>query len=477
MVILMWAALVSSLVWDVLTGFPMEVLLAVAICGTIICTINTLLVWRRLLIKGLRYVVAVGMAVLSFTMMAYSTSFPNYEMLFFSMGLVSLYHDFRPLILSGLLGVVISGYLFLTDHPVLMGVGAPDFATLVLYLILMSGFLVAQTWIGEKNRKSLEEKEHVLLDANVRQQGMIATIGESAEQLAMSAAQLTEGANQSSLAVQHIAVTIEQLTAGSDKQVVSVDESARTIADISSAIHQVADNAQHVSVNATQTAELASEGDVAIQTVVHQMNSINSTMNELAEVVKGLGERSKEIDQIVEVITGISEQTNLLALNAAIEAARAGEHGRGFAVVADEVRKLAEQSGRSAQQIAQLVVSIRDETDTAVHSMEVVSKEVSDGLSIVNQAGQSFAMIRGSIDQVADQISGVSKKSQDMSIGTARVVELISRIEAIANESAAATENVSAATEEQLATMQEIVSSAAELSKLADNLRNLTVNE
>ncbi|MGO4119067.1 methyl-accepting chemotaxis protein, partial [Rhizobium ruizarguesonis] len=132
---------------------------------------------------------------------------------------------------------------------------------------------------------------------------------------------------------------------------------------------QIAAKANSVADISLQASELAQAGNQSVQTTSSQMNAIHSTMNELAHVVKGLGERSTEIGQIIEVITDIADRTNLLALNAAIEASRAGESGRGFAVVAAEVRKLAEQSQASAEQIALLIQAIQQETAKAVSTM------------------------------------------------------------------------------------------------------------
>ncbi|MFC4767641.1 methyl-accepting chemotaxis protein [Effusibacillus consociatus] len=302
---------------------------------------------------------------------------------------------------------------------------------------------------------------------------LIFEVRKTSEQLAASSEELTASSEQTSKATEQIAVTIQEVAGGSEKQARSVEESSKAVNELSIGVQQIAANAQNVSSTAMQASNKALEGNKAIQTAVEQINSISGTVNGLSQMVKGLGERSKEIGQIVEVITGIAEQTNLLALNAAIEAARAGEQGRGFAVVADEVRKLAEQSGQSAQQIAQLITAIQNETNKAVESMESGTKEVSAGIEVISAAGRSFDQILSAVNQVTTQIQEVSAASQQMSAGTEQMVNTISVIAEEAETTSAGMQNVSAASEEQLATMEEISASAAALATMAEELQTL----
>lgn len=310
-----------------------------------------------------------------------------------------------------------------------------------------------------------------LMARNLR--NLIQQVGLSAEQVAASAEQLTASAEQTSKATEQITVTVQEVASGTDRQVQSVDAAVQTIGEMSAGVQQIAANTHHVSEAATQASEKASHGRESIQVAVEQMNSIHRTVNSISDVIQRLGERSQQINKIVNAITDIASQTNLLALNAAIEAARAGEHGRGFAVVADEVRKLAEQSSQSAKEIAQLVNSIQSETQTAVDSMEAGTQEVASGIKVVHTAGDSFEQILHSIQNLVGQIQEVSAAAQQMSSQTQSVVNTIKAISEVSETTAAGTQNVSAASEEQLASMEEITSSAAALSRMAEDLQSL----
>ncbi|KMY51855.1 methyl-accepting chemotaxis protein [Peribacillus loiseleuriae] len=300
---------------------------------------------------------------------------------------------------------------------------------------------------------------------------LMAQVNITSEQVAAASEELTASSEESSKASEQIANTIQEVASGAEQQVRSTEESSKVVQEMALSIQQIASRAQDISANSVETSQKAVEGNEAIQTTIEQMNSINLTVTQLSQIVKGLGERSKEIGNIIEAITNIASQTNLLALNAAIESARAGEHGRGFAVVADEVRKLAEQSAESAQNISGLITLIQDETNLAVQSMEQTTSEVTDGIGVVNKAGESFAQIRYSVDEISAQLQEVSAASQQLSAGSEQVLQSEKLLAEIAEEAASGTQNVAAATEEQLASMEEITSSAATLSLMAEELQ------
>jgi methyl-accepting chemotaxis protein len=281
--------------------------------------------------------------------------------------------------------------------------------------------------IDINTKDEFEQLAHAFNIVAENNQKLISEIKISSEQLAASAEELSASAEQAGKATEQISATTQEVAFGTEKQVQSVQETSRTINEMSVGSKQIATSSQQVSTTAVGASEKALQGNQAIKTAIKQMNSINSTVNGLSEVVKGLGNRSKEIGHIILDITDIASQTNLLALNAAIEAARAGEHGRGFAVVADEVRKLAEQSAQSAHQITQLVATIQDETSRAVQSMEKTTNEVVEGIGVVNKAGDSFEQVQHSINEVVTQIKEVSSSVQQMSAGTELIVHSVNR--------------------------------------------------
>lgn len=302
---------------------------------------------------------------------------------------------------------------------------------------------------------------------------LVQQVRATSEHVASSAEQLTASAEQTSQATEHIAESAQSMAAGSEQQMSLAELNVGTMEEMSLSIRQIAGVTQQVTENARTATENVRIGNESIQKAISQMNSISQTMTELEHSVKGLGERSQEIGRILEVITGISTQTNLLALNAAIEAARAGEHGKGFAVVADEVRKLAEQSNQAAQQIATLISSIQAETLTVVDSMADGTQEVTRGLQTVNLAGASFEQIQQSIQAVTDQIQEVAASTQQLSGGSEQVVSTMQSMAMNTQNAVSSTQNVSAAAEEQLASMEEVAASSEALAQLAGELQEL----
>lgn len=301
--------------------------------------------------------------------------------------------------------------------------------------------------------------------------GLIKQVAESAEQLAAASEQLNASADQAAVTATQVAQSISGVAQGSADQLRAVEESAAAVDQMSATVQQVTANAEVVAATSAQAAEAAGKGTEQISTAVRQIANIEKTVADSAQIVRTLGDRSKEIGQILDTISTIAGQTNLLALNAAIESARAGEAGRGFAVVAEEVRKLAEQSQEASMQIGELIGAIQADTDKAVAAMNNGTHEVKVGSGVVNSAGQAFEHILTLVNRASAQSGDMSAAIRQMAGGSQQIVASMKAIDAVSKTTAAETESVSAATEEQSATMEEIAASSQSLAQLAQNLQ------
>ena len=305
-------------------------------------------------------------------------------------------------------------------------------------------------------------------------QKMIRKIKTTASDVAGSSEELTANANQSAQVTQNVAQSITEVAEAAEKQMSIVTKSTVTIEEFQRGLEEAITNQRRAREQTQATAEKAAEGNAFVQTTVEQMNSIARTVQQTGEIVGKLGERSKEIGNIVEIISSISGQTNLLALNAAIEAARAGEHGRGFAVVAEEVRKLAEESQNASQQISELIRSIQEETDRAVASMNEGLREAETGKENVTATGETFSLILSMVEDVKTASLAVSKRVLELRENMNSIIEGMGHIDTSAKGIGSESQNVSAATEEQAAGMEEIASSSRSLADMATDLQTET---
>ena len=351
------------------------------------------------------------------------------------------------------------------------------------------------------NASSLSAASEQLSGA-AQQAGMATTqISTTIQQVAMGTQNQAGAVTQTATSVEEMSRAINGVAKGAQEQTIAVNRAAEITEQINNAIQQVSGNAAAVTRDSAAAADAAKKGAKTVEETLEGMQNIKTKVGLSAEKVKEMGTRSEQIGTIVEVIEDIASQTNLLALNAAIEAARAGEHGKGFAVVADEVRKLAERSSSATKEIGGLITGIQRTVSEAVVAMDEGYQEVEAGVKSANQAGTALSEILNAAEEVnkqaklageastrmsefsdelvaaVDSVSAVVEENtaatEEMAANSTEVTQAIEVIASVSEENSASIEEVSASTEEMSAQVEEVNASALSLNEMAKELQNV----
>ncbi|WP_431028966.1 methyl-accepting chemotaxis protein [Lysinibacillus sp. LZ02] len=329
------------------------------------------------------------------------------------------------------------------------------------------------TMVSLNTKDELSNVENSFNQMMTSLNSLVTEISSNAQLLAASSEELNASAEETTAATEHVAKSVEQMTSDSEKQTAGVTEANEAFDTMSIGIERMAENSNRVSDLTREATEQAQYGNEAVNKTMNQMKTIQQTVEQSSGMIQGLNTHSQEIGNILKVITDISDQTNLLALNAAIEAARAGEAGKGFAVVADEVRKLAEQSAQSATQIATLIQTIQKDTENAVTFMDKVNEDVHIGLQVTEETASKFVHISQSMQTLNPEMEAIAATIHEFSAQTQQIVAAMNEIMILSQNNLQVTEAVSATTEEQLSAMEEISTSAESLSSMAETLQSL----
>ena len=292
--------------------------------------------------------------------------------------------------------------------------------------------------------------------------GATSQIVAAINQVAEGANQQAASSNETMESAEHLRKAIDQIAAGAQNQAQQVQEINSLVQRMSEALAGVAAVAVQVAEDAGRDLESAEAGGEAVRAAVEGMARLQARVQDVAERVHELGRHSQRIGEIVALISDIADQTNLLALNAAIEAARAGEHGRGFAVVADEVRKLAESSAHSARQISELIETIQAGVREAVASVESGTKEAEAGSQLAGQAGEALERIVTSVAKSSENARRIATEAERVTRDSEEIVRSVTEVASIIEENTAATEEMSAASVQVTDAMSAVSSIATE---------------
>lgn len=302
--------------------------------------------------------------------------------------------------------------------------------------------------------------------------GLISNAKHTSITVASSSDQIMKSSEEVSNASEQVNENISNMAAGAEEQAQLARKGSDLVSNVAKGLNEITEDTIYIRQLANEAVETVNDGVINLKYQSDKMLNSKETSYRAAKVISELSKKSIEIGQVVEFINGSTKQVNLLALNASIEASRAGEAGRGFSVVANEIKKLAELSKQSTDQIGNLIKDVQVNIEKAVTEMNDAQNSISDQASSLKSTEESFKTIENSVSKVTTKINEVFSKVEAVNKDTASVESSIKNTVSIIEENASSAEDVVSATEEQTAAIQQIASSITYLSELSKNLED-----
>lgn len=477
LVYIIWGMLILGIAVIWMTGGTPESIIVLIVVGMLNCSVATFMTFRRWLESYVKYYVPVILAILTLLLAITGPVITTYFLVFVSLAIMTLYSSYRALLFTTALGTALTVYLlfFSPVREAMFGNNSP--ITILLYLAMIAAPLLTSARFSERLQAEAErEREKAIAEKN-RTLALMDRIASSLHMLNEFSGMLKANVTSTSKISREVNAAFTDVMAGIERQtgsIAGIEESARTIEQ---AVATLADRSRQMMALSQNSVRLTAEGSGEAEALADMMDQAKAMIERSAALMHELNEQNKHIQDIVEAIGQIAAQTNLLALNAAIEAARAGEHGRGFVVVSGEIRKLADHSRQSAEQIGQILENIRLTADKAAEQVMDGQRAIMESRDAAQRVAEAMRTLSGDALKVETQAADVESAAGDVHRQYALIAGEIATIARATQENMAAIREMSASMTTQNTRIAEIEDSFLQLDKLATDLKDMTKGE
>jgi methyl-accepting chemotaxis protein len=474
LVYIIWGMLILGIAVMLLTEATTESVIVLLVVGSVTCSVATFMTFKRWLESYVKYYIPVILAILTLLMAWTGPVITTYFLVFVSLAIMTLYSNYRALLFAAGVCTAVSVYLlfFSPVREVMFGNNSP--ITIMLYLVMIAAPLLASAKFSERLQAEADrERENAVAEKN-RTLAMMDRIAGSLHRLNGFSGILKSNVTSTSNISREVNAAFTEVMAGIEKQTGSISGIEESIRAIEQAVSTLADRSQKMMALSQNSVQLTKEGSGQAETLAEMMNHAKELIERSAALMRELNEQNKHIRDIVEAISQISEQTHLLSLNAAIEAARAGEHGRGFVVVSGEIRKLAENSRQSAEQIGQILENIRLTADRAAEQVMEGQRTIIESRNAAQQVADAMRTLSGNALKVEMQSADVESAAGDVHRQYALIAGEITTIARATEQNMSAIREMSSNMATQNTRINEIVDSFLQLDELATELKDMT---